>query len=259
MSLNFDSYAASQRQRLDEIRRATEKERQLLALHAGRMSHSVDTSPTAPRDFALQQSASHESSRWLSLNDRAMEMHALDEQLTLEERDLDKQFFELDRRLNAAERRKTELLSQLTLLQHREALIKKQEEQLEEEETGAERETRLLETFAQEVDEEQRSHNVRVSEKRGRIDVAKTAARDQQKKRESLEARTRSHVDEIQDRIRHHRTELMNRTSALNDKERWLRQEELRIREEELSAIYRLRKEIESMTLSLSGGDATRQ
>ncbi|KAH9600930.1 hypothetical protein LSM04_003141 [Trypanosoma melophagium] len=76
------------------------------------------------------------------------------------------------------------------------------------------------------------------------------------KKREALEARTRAHVDEIQKRIRHHRTEVKNRTSALNDKERWLREEELRIREEELSAIYRLRKAIESMTLSLSAGGA---
>ncbi|KAH9600883.1 hypothetical protein LSM04_001138 [Trypanosoma melophagium] len=123
----------------EEIRGATGKERQLLALHAGRMSHSVDISPTAPREFGVQHSTSHESGRWFSLNDRAMELHALDEQLTIEEREVYKQSFELDRRLNTAEHRKTELLSHLTLLQDREALIKKQEEQLEEEEAGGER------------------------------------------------------------------------------------------------------------------------
>ncbi|KEG13513.1 hypothetical protein DQ04_00961060 [Trypanosoma grayi] len=253
MTLDIAGYTAAQRQRLEEIRRATEKEYQLLALHAGKLAHCTDTTTAKQDDGALLQTPQLGGGRWVSLNDKAMELHALDEKLTLEEREMERQEFELERRFHTAERRKEELLSQLALLQHREALLKKQEEQLDEEESGSERASRLLDTFAQEMDEERRASHTHVNEKRGRLGAAKMAAADKQKKRDALESRTRAQISETQDRIREHRVEMMRRGGALNDKERWLRQEQSRLREEELAAIYRLRKEIDSMAVTLTG------
>ncbi|RNC32472.1 hypothetical protein TcCL_Unassigned04911 [Trypanosoma cruzi] len=251
MTFDVVSYTKAQQQRLEEIRRATEKERQLLALYAGKLAHGTHAVPIPPAESAQTTAASSDGGRWLSLNDRAVELHALDEKLLLEEREVERQTFELDGRLHAAERRKAELLSQLALLQHREALLKKEEELLEGVESGAQRASRDIEALSQEMNEEQRAVEARVGEKRTRLAAAKLAARDQQKKRDALEARSRLQLEEVQDRIRGHRMELARLGSAVNDKERWLRQEQSRLREAELAAICRLKKDIELMAISL--------
>ncbi|RNF18390.1 uncharacterized protein Tco025E_04507 [Trypanosoma conorhini] len=258
MTFDVTSYTAAQQQRLEEIRRATEKERALLALYAGKLASGTQAAPSPPADDSQALSGPSDGGRWASMNDRAMELHALDEKLLLEEREVERQTSELDRRLHAAERRKTELLSRLAALQHREALVKKEEGLLEEVESGAQRASRELEAFSQGLNEEQRAMEARVSEKRARLLAAKSAAREQQRKREALEARGRVQLEEVQDRLREHRMEHARLSSAVGDKERWLRQEQSRLREAELAAIYRLKKDIELMAISLDNSAGRR-
>ncbi|RNF00723.1 hypothetical protein TraAM80_07448 [Trypanosoma rangeli] len=251
MAFDVRSYTSAQQQRLEEIRRATEKERALLALYAGKLACGSQAASSLPPDASQTLLGSSDSGRWTLLNDRAMELHALDEKLLSEEQEVERQTSELDRRLHAAERRKAELLSRLAALQHREVLVKKEEELLEEAESGAQRVSREIEAFLQGMNEEQCAMEARVSEKRARLVAAKSEARDQQKKRDALEARGRVHLEEVQDRIRGHRMDVARLSSAVNDKERWMRQEQSRLREAELATIYRLKKDIELMAISL--------
>lgn len=225
MPFDVTGYTAAQRHRLEEIRRATEKERQLIALHAGSLARGPST----------------------ATDDDAGLMTADDDG------ELERRAAALERRAAAAGQRQAALLSRLALLQHREALVGRAEADVAAAEAEAANLSRAVEALAREVAEERRAADERLAEKRARLSAAKLSAKEEKKKREAVEMRSRLEIEEIQDRIREHRLELMRRSSALNDRERWLRQEQSRLRETEVAAIYRLRKEIELMEVSLYG------
>ena len=120
----MEVYTQQQRQRLESIKQATERERRLLHERAGSVSAAdISGSPAAHRSMVqLERDSLHVRSE--ELGEQMAKIRSEEHELGIEEHDI-------DRRLAKAEDRKRDLLATLSTIQFRETELHTREEALE--------------------------------------------------------------------------------------------------------------------------------
>lgn len=274
---NIENYVAQQRKRLEAIRTATEKERELLE----RRSAAADAvrSPTVAlsfRDIASPQQTTkdlpsangklYHSSFSARVNESStlMDRDDLDElrqrcdasEVFLrttreEEMAVDVSERDVDRRLARAEERKRELLSRLATLQRRERDAKDRSIQIERDEETLNREFDAERERHREAQHQRSLVSSELSEREALLVSAREKARTEAEDEQRAVERTRNQVRLAEERIRSLEMQLIAKGRTLEDFERETLRAAARQREKELLEISELRKEIERRRASL--------
>lgn len=285
--ISFERYAEAQRRRLEEIRRTTEKERELLRVHTMRKSLAADyesmntkdagTAAFSPVDSSwpvgsgagFSKAGLHvqsidevirgaggnpiaNSTRWSTLNERAAQLHELDKKLSGDDEKLDRDEFALQRRFAKAEGHKKDLLTHLSVLQHQEADQQAREVALEKEEKIA------LQRHEEVVARGKAESSVLVtinkdrSERQARLGEARRKVDEKRSQQESIASALRQQAHDLEVRVKALEQEVKSQERHIGDMELLLKQDEMRVRDGEVDHIRALQQMVQSIQ-SLQG------
>ena len=241
----MEVYTQQQRQRLESIKQATERERRLLHERAGSVSAAdISGSPAAHRSMVqLERDSLHVRSE--ELGEQMAKIRSEEHELGIEEHDI-------DRRLAKAEDRKRDLLATLSTIQFRETELHTREEALEARENALkikQDEVRQRERIAS---SQQGSVKSELAQREAQLAASQKKIRDKMNDEQRISLRLRQQLTEHESRIRAQEMQLNVRIRSLEDLERQILRDEMRQRDDEAHAIEELRRDIDHRRTVLS-------
>jgi colicin import membrane protein len=274
-------YAEQQRDRLEQIRAATEKERQLLQLHLRAPAVTADcqqSDPQSPGQLGAGIQHSHHdygaspNSRIgadggyrqpetqlerlaygarpsvviaSQLTRRAQELQAEEEELRRAEPDLDAQERAMEARVLRLNAAKKELLQRLAMLQAMDGAQREAEQALDQDLTEVQRSHDAAKDRMREQQHRMSSHAAEQAQREAALQAARKKFGDKEAEYHRAAGRLRQQLLEQEDRVRSLEAAVAQRHRAAEDAERDAAREEMRLRDDELQALSDLRAEME--------------
>lgn len=247
-----NQFIIAQRQRLDILRQATERERSLLASSQSVPQESSSTTfvasstPAALPDFVLRHipTASQAAAK-VAQDVREEELRRLMTSLAKEEDELREEEAKVDRRLAAAEDAKRELLSTMIALQYREAELKDRSDMLDEEEAAARQHVDDAKQRIREINHQRELLEHDQVERQSKLSLSQKKVADRQAEQSKVIQRLKQQLNEQEDRVRSLEMQYMSRVRAVDDLEREVHRQTQLQRDAELAAIEDLRADIQ--------------
>ena len=244
----MEVYTQQQRQRLESIKQATERERRLLqemsGVSAAGADDAIGSSPAAHRSLIQQERD--------NLRTRGEELGELLSRIRAEEHELGVEEHEIDRRLARADDRKRDLLAKLSALQFRESEIHSREEAMEAREAAIKIKQDEIRQQERAASSQQGSVKSELAQREAQLVAAQKKAREKMNEDQRVAARLRQQLTEHESRIRSQELQLNARVRSLEDLERQILRDEMRQRDDEAHAIEELRRDIDRRRSLLS-------
>lgn len=250
---SLEQFAAAQRERLEQIRRATEHEQALLSgaqlpTREGGLSSSVSPRRGSTADGATDGSTAASISRSRvdhRQDDREAMLQQMADKLTRDDAVLRDEEKKVDGRLQRAEEMKRQLLSQLVALQYREQELKSRSAVLDEDEMHARAQQDEVRLRMRELSHQSQAIEHDISERRAKFEASKTRLDVKQQEQHRVVQRLRQQQHEHDDRIRSLEWQVAAKMKACDDLEREQSRAEVAQRDAELAAIEELRQDIQ--------------
>jgi chromosome segregation ATPase len=235
----MEVYTQQQRQRLESIKQATERERRLLQERASSPVPTADSygSPAAHRSMVQMERD--------NLHARSEELGQQMAKIRAEEHDLGAEEHDIDRRLAKAEDRKRDLLATLSSLQFREADLHTREEALEARETALKAKQDEVRQRERIASSQQGSVKSELAQREAQLAATQKKIRDKMNDDQRISMRFRQQLTEHESRIRGQEMQLNVRIRSIEDLERQILRDEMRQRDDEAHAIEELRRDID--------------
>lgn len=254
----LETFAAKQRERLEAIRKATDREKALLE------NKGIDASP--PRRFAsapipeygssfpVEPQSPHAAREYEAVaspsgsgaqHAREEGLKQLSHRLQREEDQLGQQEKLIDVRLSKAEEAKRELLGKLIALQYREQELKNRSQQLDEEEAAARSRQDEYRSRQREIAHQAQQLEHDLNERQAKLTNSKRRFADRQAEQSKVVQKLKQQLNEQEDKVRSVELQFSSRQRAVDDMERDLATQLLLQRDLEMSAIEELRNDIQ--------------
>eukprot|EP00744_Colponema_vietnamica_P023161 GILI01033452.1.p1 GENE.GILI01033452.1~~GILI01033452.1.p1 ORF type:complete len:262 (-),score=33.05 GILI01033452.1:45-830(-) len=246
----IELYAIQQRQRMESIRAATERERELLSERIATQQQGASSPANnyayMPTDRSLAMKERD------ALRARAEQVGDLLAGIRQQEHQMASEEAEVDRRLHRATDRKRDLMSQLKSIQIR-------EDELKNRETFADGKENLVKQRAEEVRVRQRDAQnqlatvkAEVSQREVLLVTTIKKCNDKTVEQQRALHRMRQQVADTETRVRTLEMQLNVRARAVDDLERETMRSEMELREDELHVIENLRRQIDDRKSALT-------
>eukprot|EP00758_Cryptobia_borreli_P006008 Tbor_TRINITY_DN5047_c0_g1::TRINITY_DN5047_c0_g1_i1::g.14044::m.14044 len=247
----IDVYTQQQRDRLESIRQATERERLLLRERAGEDGQGgLMGSPNRMIRKDGTDEYSLLAKERCDIRARAEEQGDILGKIRQEEHMISSEEINVDRRLAKAEERKMELLAKLSLLQFRETDIKKREEVLDMKETSLKQKEETIRHSQRDISQQQSCIKTEIAQRNAQFVAAQKKAQDKVNEEVKLSSRLKQQNSDAEKRIMNLEMQINIKIRALDDLDREVMRDEMRQRDEEMQAIDHLRRDIENMKLT---------
>ena len=248
-------YTQQQKQRLQAIRNATERERLLLEQSKGddlRQDQEIVHNISPQKWNDVHREVLVATTLGEAGNLEREDLHNRSEQLTeryrdlrFQEQELCAQEGEVDKRLSRAEERKRELLSKLTALQFMDTELSDREGQLSTKEEALNTKKDELRHRQRELAHLMAALQKEESQRENSFNSAAKKLSDKQTENQQILARLRQQLVETEDRAMNIEVQLSTRSRTVDDTEREVTREEMRQRDSEITMIEQLRREVE--------------
>lgn len=249
----IELYALQQRQRMDSIRAATERERELLNERLASYSQGGSTPPPVPQT----------SDRILVVKERdslRMQAESLGElvaNIRQEEHELAVQEADVDRRLQRAADRKRDLLAQLKTVQMREEDLKNREAVADAKESSIKIKSEEVRVRHRDAQNQLATVKAEVSQREVLFTASLKKQNDKAAEQQRSLNRMRQQVADAEGRVRAMEMQINVRSRAIDDLERETMRSEMELREDELRTIEDLRRQVEDRKAALAIREVT--